>query len=499
MWLSQILDRNRLCFGGRAAIIDGRETLTWADLDDRVRAMGGRLLELGLRPGDRVVVIAEETARTIEVFFALAGIGVAFVPVNPGLTVAEVADIMHRSRAAAVIGDDGRLARLRVPELSAVKQLDGQWLESLGPARGPGRLPQVRPDDIAAIMHTSATAGWPKGVAWDHRGLMQVGLGWLTAAAPSGHIVLLNCVPLSHPGVAMCLTYMAAAATVVVLPHLTPGRALEAVERYGVTHLWLVPETLRALASATVTGHHDLSSLREIIYGGAPMSWDAYQKARRVFACGFRQAYGTAEAGGHVAMLAPDEHPTARGPGGPGLPVGRVLPGVSVQIRDEAGHELGPGAIGQILIRSDSLMRGYWDDPSATAKVIRDGWLRTGDLGAIDDAGHIHLAGRLTDVIITDGLKVYPAEVERVLRDHPAVRDVAVVGRPDLSHGEVPVAFVVPEPGPAPTAGQLSELAQARLATYKRPALITILGELPLDPMGQVLKRILQEKTDQTR
>lgn len=496
MWLTQLLDRNRQCHGERTALVDARRTLTWRELDERVQAIAGGLLRLGLRPGDRVAVVSKDRTEAVETYFALARVGAVFVPVDPGLPGPETARIVRQVRAAAVIGESGSHGGGREFEVPVVLDLDGPWFEPSGLPGYDGPFPDVRQDDIAAIMHTSATTGPPKGVVWDHRSLMQVSLSWLAVTRPDDDITFINCSPLFHGSLAMSFTYLAAGARQVLLPDPGPADILQAIERHRATHLWLVPDLLHQLTRTALAERRDTASLREIVYGGAPISWRAYQEAASVFGCGFRQAYGVTEAGGHLAMLAPREHPAVRGHDGPGVPIsaGRPLPGVSVRIGTPDGGEPPGREIGEVYVRSDSLMRGYWDDPGSTAEITRNGWLRTGDLGRMDGDGFLWLSGRRTDLIRADGHDIRPDDIERVLRAHAGVADSAVVGRPDPARGEVPIAYVVSASVQhPPTTSELAHLVAAELADHQVPASISFLDDLPRNAAGKVLRNVLRD------
>ncbi|MGI5458727.1 class I adenylate-forming enzyme family protein [Streptomyces sp. CA-249302] len=490
MWLTQLLDRNHRSHAGRTALVDERRSVTWAELAERVDHLAGGLLARGVQPGDRILVPAAERIEVFEAYFALARIGAVSVPLDPLAPAQEAAAVARRTGAVAVLADPA--APSWAPDLDL--PLVGQAADepNLPPCQGP--WPQVRPDDPAAVMHTSATTGHARGVVWDHRGLMQVCLAWLAVSGPAEDATLVNCAPLFHSSVAMAFTYLAAGARVVLPPAADPERTLEAVARHRATHLWLDPETLRHLLGAARARRHDTGGLREIVYGGAPLPWEVYREAARTFGCAFRQAYGAAEAGGHFAMLAPHEHPDPDTEPHPVLGAGRPLPGVDVRIRRPDGTEAEPGETGEVCVRSDSLMRGYWVDPVATAEATRGGRLHTGDLGRSDTAGRLTLVGRQTDVITTGGRDIHPAEIERVLLTHDGVADTAVVGRPDPAHGEVPIAYVVPAPTAArPTPDELSRLISRELTDHQPPALIAFLDTLPRNRSGKVLKTILRD------
>lgn len=494
MWLTQILDRNRRRRAGRTALVDERRDVTWSELAEGVDTLAGGLLAQGLGPGDRVLLPAPERIEVFEAYFALARIGAVAVPVDSAGPAQETAAVARRTGAVAVLADPASHAWAH--DLAVPVALDPAGMSDLPPYQG--SWPQVRPDDPVAIMHTSATTGRARAVVWDHRSLMQVCLAWLAAAGPAEEATLVNCAPLFHSSVAMSFTYLAGGAGVVLPAASAPHRTLDAVTRHRATHLWLDPETLRHLLHASRSRPHETGSLQEIVYGGAPLPWEVYRAAAGTFGCAFRQAYGAAEAGGHFAMLAPHEHPDPHTPPDrhPALGAGRPLPGVDVRIRRPDGTEAEPGENGEICVRSDSLMRGYWADPQATAEATRGGWLHTGDLGRADPAGHLTLVGRATDVITTGGQDVHPAEIERVLLSHDGVADTAVVGRPDAAHGEVPIAYVVPAPSARPTPDELTRFITAELAGHHRPALITFLDTLPRNRSGKILKTILRDMAD---
>ncbi|NEA98906.1 AMP-binding protein [Streptomyces sp. SID13726] len=491
MWLTQLLERNRQCFPDRKALVDSRRSVTWAEFHDRVARLAQGLHERGIRGGDRVAVLSLDRIEVLETYFALARLGALFVPLNHSLTPAEVTGIVERCDPVAVIGETALLDRhpglpvpIRLPlddaEFAALCETDGPEAPAM-------TLPSVPDDAPAAILHTSATTGRAKGVVVDHASFRAIALGWLVLARPTDDIVLVNCCPLYHGSMVVSLTYLAAGATVVLMPGFQPQRALAAIEDNRATHVWLVPQMIRFLTQAKSLGSTDLSSLREVLYGAAPMPPEVYAEAVERLGCGFRQVYGMTEVGGPFVTLGPDEHPA------PGttdvIPAGRVIPGMSVKALDPKDQEVAPGVIGEICARGPGVMHGYWNDDQATAEITTDGWTRTGDLGFIDGDGRVHLVDRHKDLIIRAGQNVYPREIEQALRTHPAVHDAAVVGVPDADYGEVPLAFVVAEDGTTPES-VLAHLAGV-LATYKRPRHIRFIEEVPRNPAGKILKRSL--------
>ncbi|MFD5536700.1 class I adenylate-forming enzyme family protein [Streptomyces sp. NPDC127079] len=493
MWLTQLLERNRQCFPGRTALVDDHRSVTWAALDDRTARIAQGLAGLGIKPGDRVAVISLDRVEVLETYFALARLGAVFVPLNHSLTPGEVSGIAERTGATAVIGEAALLERH--PDLPVTLRIAFESEEFTGladPAAtcDAAALPDVPDDAVAAILHTSATTGQAKGVTVDHASFRAIALGWLTSAAPTADMVVVNCCPLYHGSMVVSLTYMAAGATVVLMPGFTPQRALSAIAEHRATHVWLVPQMLRFMLQAKTLESTDLSSLQEVLYGAAPMPVDLYAEAAERLGCGFRQVYGMTEVGGPYVTLGPAEHPDPQGELPEVIPAGRVIPGMSVRILDTDDTVLGPDAIGEVVVRGPGLMRGYWNDEAATKEVTVDGWIRTGDLGLLDGDGRIHLVDRRKDLIIRAGQNVYPAEIERALRTHPAVRDAAVVGIPDADYGEVPLAYVVATEGTQP-AELMGHLAR-ELAPYKRPRRIELIDHVPRNPAGKILKKLLR-------
>jgi acyl-CoA synthetase (AMP-forming)/AMP-acid ligase II len=436
-----------------------------------------------------VAVLSADRIEVLQTYFAAARIGALFVPLNHSLAAPEVAGVVERVSPRVVVGESAVLARF--PGLPGrLVALDEPGFAHLGADAAGVVLPEVADTDPVAVLHTSATTGQAKGVTVDQRSLRAIALGWLAVARPDEDIVLVNCCPLYHGSMVVTLTYLAAGATAVLMPGFTPQRGLAAVDKHRATHVWLVPQMLRFMLQAKSSHTADLSTLREVLYGAAPMPPEVYAAAAGRLGCGFRQVYGMTEVGGPFVTLGPDEHP-APGEVGDAIPAGRVVPGMSVRAVGDDGREQAPGAVGEIVVRGPGVMQGYWNDPAATAEVTTaDGWTRTGDLGRIDAEGRVHLVDRSKDVILRAGQNVYPSEVERVLRLHPAVRDAAVVGVPDPDFGQVPKAYVVTE-GEADRAALHRHLA-AHLAPYKRPRHIEYIEQVPRNPAGKIVKRLLR-------
>lgn len=488
MWLTQLLRNNVQCRRDVLAIVDGELTVTWGQFDDAVSKLA---TGLGSRfdRGDRVGVISTDRYEVLLTYFALARIGAVFAPINRALAAPEVAALIEATSLAGLVGERA-LIDPHLENVAYAVDFDSAEFAELCRGRAEESRTAVHTDDLAAIVFTSATTGTAKGVAVDYRSIQAISLGWLAVTTPGDEAVLVNCCPLSHGGVVVTFTYMAAGATIVLLRGFSPQQALAAVERYDATHLWLVPQMLKQIVDSPACRRTDLGGLREILYGAAPMPPDLYTSARESIPCGYRQVYGMTEAGGPFCTLAPAEHPETATQS---VPSGRVIP--SMQLRVVAGgYEATRGEVGEIQIRGDGVMRGYWNNPGATAERFDGDWVKTGDLGWIDTGGFVHLIDRIKDVIIRGGQNVYPAEIENALRAHPAVADVGAVGIGDGTWGEVPVAFVV-RASTVSESELLTHLVR-NLASYKRPQQVRFVDEIPRNGAGKILRRVLRQSLE---
>ncbi|MEU7603918.1 AMP-binding protein [Streptomyces sp. NPDC041003] len=492
-WMAQLLERGRQRRGERIAVLDGERQCTYAELDRRTDALATALLGLGIGLGDRVVVVSHNRLEVLETYFALGKIGAAAVPLHYGAVAGEVASAVRRFEASAVIGEEGLPGTADLGHgLPVLRYESEEYRQAV--SRAPGLPEGEVPDDaLMFILQTSATTGRPKGVCVDHRSLRSVALGYLADVPTDRETVFLHCGPLSHGAMVIPLIYLAAGATVALMRMFSPQECLATIHRNGVTHLFLVPDMLRFLLRAKGFAPERTAGLREVLYGAAPMPRPLLLEARKALGCGFRQLYGLTEAGGPVVTLPPEDHDYAPGEArGRAASIGRATAGTAVRSRDDREHPSPTGRIGELWVRSPAVMRGYWADTAATEDAVRDGWVRTGDLGTVDEQGYIHLTGRVKDVIVRGGQKVYPAEVEQVLLGHPAVREVCVVGVPSEDWGELPYACVVadgPDPG---LAGELRDLARRQLARYKRPVEFLTLPELPRNSAGKTDRRSLR-------
>ncbi|MFD9623361.1 AMP-binding protein [Streptomyces virginiae] len=496
-WTQQVVARGREQFGGQPAIIDEGRAVTFKELADRVAGVAAGLAAAGVQHGDRVMVQSRNRVEVVETYLALGDLGAVAVPLHWTARTPEITAVVERCGIDLRIGEREVLAESPVDGCRDVP-FDGE--DYLAWLRYPAAESNDGTDaDLLFVLHTSATTGEPKGVMVHHGSVAAAASGWLEAAGhaeyPGGRIALMFCTPLSHGSLVVALAYLSSGATVVLTRTFTQQGCVAAMRRSHVSHVFAVPQMVKLLAEIEGLAPSDLGDLREVIYAAAPMPNATLRSAREVLGCEFRQMYGLTEGGGPMAMLAPQEHDFRAGDGEQ-TAVGRPIPGVSFQVRDEHGLALPAGRSGEVWMSGPGAMRGYWRNEAATAEAMTsDGWVRSGDLGLLDERGIMHLIGRVKEVINFAGQKIVPGEVEAVLRAHASVADACVVGLPSSDWGEVPHAFIVPAgSGTGDVTEELRGLCRERLAAYKRPFGYSLVTEIPRNPAGKVLRRVLRSR-----
>ncbi|WP_439815501.1 fatty acid--CoA ligase [Zavarzinia sp. CC-PAN008] len=483
-----------------AMAFEGRHT-TYAALDRRSSQVANGLAALGVGPQDRVAWLDKNSDRFFEAYLGMAKAGAVMVSINWRLAVPEIAFILRDCGAKAlVIGHDfaGLVPQLReqAADLAHVLVLGGAddtyeaWVaaqEATDPQRA------VEADDVVIQIYTSGTTGHPKGAMLSHRNVM-AGLAYV-AKGPIGPWgpgdVNLSPLPQFHiGGIGWGLNALFAGATNVILREIDPRRILDTFGEYRVTKAGFVPAVMLMLLNHPDCAKTDFGALDLIGYGASPIPLELLRRSVETFGCGFIQLYGLTETTGPAVALLPQDHDTS---GSPRMrSAGKPLPGVRLRILDGAGRDVGVGQVGEIVLRGDVVMTGYWNLPQANASAIRDGWFHTGDAGYVDAEGYVYIHDRVKDMIVTGGENVYPAEVESALFGHPAIADVAVIGVPDERWGEAVKAVVVLKPGAAATAEDLIAHARQNLAGFKCPKTVDFVDVLPRNPSGKLLKRELR-------
>jgi acyl-CoA synthetase (AMP-forming)/AMP-acid ligase II len=495
MWLSHVLRRNAGRIPHQFALRDVRRAITWHDLAGEVAALASALAS-AVPPGGRVAVVSGNRVELLEAYFACTVAKVIAVPVNPQLTDAEIEYVISSTEPGAALADQQareRLARAwpRLP-LLAIEETSSLPRVADPTSRLADCAALTAP---AAILHTSATTGRPKGVVVDQRSFQLNATSWLADVGVPAGTVFLNACPLFHGSMVIALDYLAAGATVCVLDRFTPPACLSAMQSWRVSHAFLVPAMVRLLLQTRALGSTDLSALQLLLHGAAPMPPDLAERARAELGAELQTIFGITEGGGPVISLRPVDKPAD--PPVPGaVCAGVPMLGTDVRVRAADGGQAATGEIGEIELAGDGVMQGYWRNPAATAEVLADGWLNTRDLGCVGADGYLWSVDRRNDLILRGGQNVYPAEIEQVLRGSPSVADAAVVPAPSPAWGQTPVAFVAPAPGGAIDEGQLIGLCVKQLASYKRPSRFVVLDEIPRNPAGKILRATLRAQAE---
>jgi acyl-CoA synthetase (AMP-forming)/AMP-acid ligase II len=517
-------------FGDHLAVADGDTRLSYAELHDSARDFGAALVASGIEPGDRVAIWTFNSAEWIVAALGLLQAGATLVPVNTRFKGLEAADILSRSRARALVTvtdflDTDYVAMLDaagaagaagagLPDLATivvargpVPDRDGAvgWADFLARATDDARAEvdrraaAVGRDDPSDILFTSGTTGVPKGVVMTHGRTLGIATDWvrMTGLSADDRYLMVN--PYFHmfglkAGILACV---ASGATMLPEPVFDVDRTLARVAGEGVTVLPGAPTLYQSILDHPDRDRHDLSSLRAGTIGAADIP---VALIRRIFDelpySLLISGYGLTEAG-TASGTEPDDDPETIA-----TTIGRARPGFEIRIVDGSGGDVPTGETGEIVLRAPTVMVGYLDDPEATAQALSpDGWLRTGDLGALDERGYLRIVGRSKDMFIVGGFNAYPAEIENILLRHPAIGQAAVIGIPDERLGEVGMAFVVLRPGveseadgPAPTAGDVIAWSREQMANYKVPRAVEIVDALPLNATGKVVKDQLRAR-----
>ena len=488
------------------AIADGESVhSTWRQFAARTAAVAGGLRErFGLVPGDRVAILMRNRPEYLEALFGAWHAGLVAVPVNARLHPEEIAYILDHSQSAVVLTDDDHVDDV-APLVGTVASLQeavvapGERWDAMV-AAAPAPLVARLGGDPAWLFYTSGTTGRPKGATLTNRNLLMMSLSYFADLDPiTAQDSILHAAPISHGSGLYGLPHVAAGA-VSVIPHSggVDGAEIAAlIERWPGMTFFAAPTMIKRLSGDPAVTGADLTNLKTIIYGGAPMYLADLEEALAVFGPRLAQIYGQGETPMTITALSKAEHADRDHPRWRDRLQSVGLPRTDVEVRifDEEDRELPVGEIGEVVVRGDVVMAGYWNQPEATAETLRGGWLHTGDVGSFDEEGYLTLRDRSKDLIISGGMNIYPREVEEALLRHPGVGAVAVVGRPDPEWGEAVIAFVVAaDPTAPPTAAELDQTCLDAIARFKRPKDYRFVDALPTNNYGKVVKRELRER-----
>jgi acyl-CoA synthetase (AMP-forming)/AMP-acid ligase II len=492
----------------RTALVEGRFTLSWGELDEVSSRLAAALRRAGVREGDVVAYLGRNSIPFFEVLYGAAKAGATLLPLNWRLAAPELAAIVEDAAPAVVFAEQDLLALLEAslaptkrpglpramlnPQAGVHGGLESYWDDS--PADDPGGPSDPR--GTAWLMYTSGTTGRAKGVELSHQGLdrMRLAEHFEPVFQWKSDDVLMMVMPNFHLlGTALPVQAMYNGCTVSIMPMLEPGRLLALVRETRPTILVVAPTVIQMMLDHPDAAGADLASLRLVMYAGSAISATLLKRALARFGCDFMQFYGATESGGAMSILRPEQHDLEdesklRSCGTP-------LPLVDFRIAGAQGEELPDGQIGEIVVRSPALFTGYRNQREQTAAVLSQGWYRTGDAGYRDPKdGLYYIVDRVKDMIVTGGENVYSAEVEQAIQKHPGVAMSAVVAAPDERWGERVTAVIVPRPGVELTAEAIVAHCREHIAGYKVPKQVVFETTLPLSPAGKVLKRVLRDR-----
>jgi acyl-CoA synthetase (AMP-forming)/AMP-acid ligase II len=483
-----ILNQTATRHADRGAVFLGtRQLHTWRELRDRALRLAASLRQV-YPAGTRIAVASENRPEIVELLFAVWAADCVVVPVNYKLHALEMVQILADADAATVFASPKIAAALASETGTPVESLDGTAYAARFDAEPAAAPRDTDPAALAWLFYTSGTTGRSKGAMLSHRNLMAMAISHLADFDhPDENCSLLHGAPMSHGSGMYILPYVMRGARQVVPESAAfePDEFLDLCEHHPSTSSFLAPTMVARLVA---TGRPRPANLNTVIYGGGPMYVESLKRAMAAFGPVFEQLYGQGEAPMTITGLRQRDHLNADDAtlGSVGYP----RSGVDVAVLTDDGTPAAIGEIGEIVCRGDVVMSGYWNNPTATAATLQNGWLRTGDMGSFDERGYLTLRDRSKDVVISGGSNIYPREVEEVLVTHPDVVEACVVGAPDEEWGEIVVAFIVGTAEPAALDAHLLE----RIARFKRPKRYEFVDELPKNSYGKVLKRELRER-----
>jgi len=511
MIVGDMLVRNANKFPEKIAIISGDVRLTYRALNARVNSLAHALIKRGLQKGDRIGVLVHSCHQFIEIYFAAAKTGAIFCPYNSSFREMELKDIILYSKPQFLImdADYGDTVEILKPSLSSVEHFiclqKPRWhfmedYESLVSSREkdePGVA--IQDDDIMSIFFTAGTTGKPKGAMRTHRhvitnaitGVIELKVSYQERAVISFPMYHISC----EDNIGRHF-FMPNTTLIRREGRFDPHEVLELLSREKITMCQFVPTMIHALLQYRDIDRYDLSSLRLILYAGAPMPVELLKRALQTFRCGFVQLYGQTESGPLTTILHPEDHVLEGSERQLQKLASAGRPVVSYEIRivDKKMRDVAIGEVGEIIGRSEAMMKGYWQLPKETAEKLKGGWLYTGDMGKFDEDGYVYIVDRKDDMIISGGKNIYPRELEEVLYQHPSVLEATVIGVPDDYWGEAVKAIIVLNKDAVISEEEIISFCAERMASYKKPKTVEFWQELPKSPQGKILKRAIRER-----
>jgi acyl-CoA synthetase (AMP-forming)/AMP-acid ligase II len=497
-------------FPERLAISYGEKEWTYQEVKERVNRLANALRGLGIQKGSNVAILLHNCPEFLETLFACFKAGIGAVPINFRLHPKECSFIIDNSEAQAVVlGEDFRESlyalKKEMPRvkhfISIIDPLEGMLrYEDLLNGRSSSFADEVvERDHLAWIFYTSGTTGRPKGAMLTHHNLLVMTMNFYADMCSLGpEDAILHAAPLSHGSGLYCLPNVAKGAANIILASKTfdPKIVFGTIQRRRVTNIFMAPAMIKRLILSPEIVRYDLSSIRCINYGGAPILVEDLKDAVRKMGQVFVQLFGQAEAPMTISYLRKEEHllegteEQMKRLTSAGIP----RTDLEVKVVDDLDRDLPPGKMGEIVVRGEVVMKGYWKNPEATAETLRGGWLHTGDLGVVDEKGYVYILDRAKDMIISGGENIYSREIEDIIIQYPSVLEVAVIGVPDEKWGESIKAIVSLREGKKATEEEIINFCKQYLASYKKPKSVEFIDAIPKNAYGKVLKRELREK-----
>jgi len=481
--------------------------LNWRQFNERINRLANALAGRGVEKGTKVAILALNCHRYLEIYYAVAKLGAVAVPLNFRLSGEELTYVINHSDAVVLMADAGfmEVAKTILPGLQNIKlritlnSPEEGWLdyeELLSTASDSEPEVEVDEDDLCHLQYTGGTTGLPKGVMLTHRNYITSAIGMLLTTVAEEGDATLQVLPIFHTAWWPSLIHHYCGGRAVIAKRFDFNEILATAEKERVTHINMVPILFSWVLDFPDLDKYDLSSLKFLSYAGAPMPADLMRRCIEKFGPIFQQGYGLTEAAPLATILLEKDQSTLEGP--PEITrrissAGRESMVTEVKLFDDNDNEVPVGEVGEIVVRGKNIMKGYWKDQELTAKALRGGWLHTGDLATLDEYGFIYIVDRKNDMIITGGENVYPYEVEKVLFEHPAVLEVAVVGVQDKTWGEAVVAVVALKAGETATEKELIGFVKERIAGYKTPKKVVFMDDIPKTAIGKILRRDVRE------
>ena len=500
----------------RDCIVFEGKRWTYSRITDRINQLAHALAKKGVEKEDRIGFLHVNCNQYIETYFAGAKLGAIFVPLNFRAKADELAYMIGHAEVKVLFVGERYLdlvnsIRPQIPTVKEYISIEGgahvSYEDLIRSAPSDEMTSDIGDEEITILMYTSGTTGKPKGVPLRHNAFVAYVLDNVEPASPEIEERNLLTVPLYHvAGIQAMLAAIYGGRTLALMRQFEVKEWMETIQRERATRAMLVPTMLKRVIDDPDFGKYNLSSLKVITYGAAPMPFEVIRKAIQVIPWArFINAFGQTETASTITTLGPEDHviegteeEKAKKLKRLTSSIGKPLPDIEVKIVDEEGRTLPPLGIGEILARGPRVMAGYWKDEERTSQVMTpDGWLRTSDMGWMDEEGYIYLAGRADDMIIRGGENISPDEVEDALHSHPKVEEVAVIGVPDVEWGQEPRAVVVLKKGESAGPEEIMEYCRTRLAGFKRPRSVVFIDALPRNPMGKVLRKKLREEYGQ--